>query len=384
MIYLDNAATSWPKPRGVMDAMLKTMRDFGANPGRSGHRMAINAGRILFYVRQAMCDLFHVSDPFQFVFCFNCTDALNLAIKGCLDDGDHVITTSLEHNSVLRPLKELEWQGKIDLTVVPSGPHGTVEAKQIQKALCPNTKLVVVNHVSNVTGAIQPIRAIGKICENHGALFLVDGAQSAGILPLDLEAMPIDYYAFAGHKGLLGPQGTGGLYIKKGRTLKPLREGGTGSNSESWFQPEDIPDRYESGTLNTPGIAGLGAGIRFILKHQKEILQKERELTRELIEGLLEIEGVRVYGPPLNLPRTGVVSFNIRSLQSGMVGDILDRDYQIACRAGLHCAPLVHRGQGTIDQGTVRISLGFFNTRDEIHQCLAAIQKISQHYKEAH
>lgn len=376
MIYLDNAATSWPKPKTVIQAIVDTIQKHGANPGRSGHKMSVSAGRIILQTRELLCSLFHVDDPFQFIFCSNCTDALNLAIKGCLKKGDHVITTSLEHNSVLRPLKAMEQQGKITVTILPLSNEKVATPDQVQKAILSNTRMVIASHASNVTGLIQPIELIGNVCKKRNILFLVDGAQTAGTIPIDLGKLPIDLFAFPGHKGLMGPQGTGALYIRPGIIINQLKEGGTGTDSFSLYQPADLPERYESGTLNTPGIAGLGAGINYILQHQEELQYKENNLIDSLYHEIENIKGINLLSGGLEKPHTGVLSMNIQEYPSGAIADILDLKYDIACRAGLHCAPLIHKSLGTISQGAIRFSVSIFNTKKEIYQCIKALNEI--------
>ena len=380
MIYLDNAATSFPKPDTVLEAMTRTMGKYGANPGRSGHRLALSAGRIVWQARERLCELFNAQDPAAFVFTHNCTSALNLAIKGALHPGDHVVTTALEHNSVLRPLHTLEQEGRITLSVLSPLPDTfAVTAQQVQAALRPDTRLVVMSHASNVTGAVQPVENVARLCHAHNVLFLVDTAQTAGLHPIDLTATLIDLMAFPGHKALYGPQGTGGLYVRPGleANILPLIEGGTGSDSHSVLQPADMPDRYESGTLNTPGIAGLSAGIRFVRQNTDAIRQLEQELTYALWYGLQNLPGIALYGPPPDIhPRVDVISFNLGSADSGLVADQLDQ-MQIAVRAGLHCAPFMHRHLGSFTQGTVRMSVGFFNTKAAVREALRAVETVA-------
>lgn len=378
MIYMDNAATTWPKPQGVIRAVAGCMEKYGANPGRSGHKMAVQAGQILLYTREMLCELFHLRDPFQIVFTYNCTDSLNLAIKGSVSPGDHVITTSMEHNAVARPLKEMEKQG-LELTIVQGNSEGSICPDDIKKAIQPHTRLIVTSHASNVTGTILPIEEIGKIARNHGIPYLVDAAQTAGVLPIDLSKLPVDMMAFPGHKGLLGPQGTGGLYIHPEVKLRSIREGGTGSQSESIFQPDMLPDKYESGTLNTPGIAGLGAGVRQILKEgQSKISSHEKRLGKLFLEALSHLKAIQVYGPSNPSRRTGIICLNIGNKDSSEVSNLLDERYDIAVRGSLHCAPLAHKTIGTLRQGTVRFSYGVFNRLDEVKSCIKALEEISR------
>jgi len=378
MVYLDNAATTWPKPETVYQAVVECIKDKGANPGRGSHQMAMEAGRVIYETRELLAKLFNVRDPARIVLTCNATEALNLGIIGLLGPGDHVITTSMEHNAVSRPLKALEENGGAEVTFLPCTPEGLLDPRQVEEAMQENTKLVVVNHASNVNGTIQPIEEIGRITKARQVIFMVDAAQTAGVFPLDVEKLNIDLLAFPGHKSLLGPQGTGGLYIREGVELTPARYGGTGGNSESPYLPEVLPDRYESGTPNTPGIAGLGAGVKFILeKGIHEIRRHEQELTKQLLAGLQSIDQVKIYGLHDPLKQAPVVSINIGEEGSAEVGFILDRAFQIAVRAGLHCAPLAHQTMGTITQGTIRFSLGYFNTAEEIEYTLECIKKIA-------
>lgn len=376
MIYFDNAATSFPKPETVYDEIYSAMKDYGANPGRSGHKLALKAGRGIYETRDALSQLFNIKDPMNIVFTMNCTESLNLGLKGLLKKGDHVITTSMEHNSVIRPLKVLEKQG-IELTIVKGDNKGRIDPFDIEKNIQENTKLIVMNHVSNLTGTILPMEKVSGIAKDHGILFMLDAAQSAGVYDIDVEKFNIDLLAFPGHKGLLGPQGTGGLYIREGLEIKELKEGGTGSISHSLEQPDVLPDKYESGTPNAPGIIGLGAGVRYILeKGIKDIRKYEEDLTRHFIEEVLKIEGVKAYGP-LDIKEQGaVVSLNIGEEDSSEISYILDEVYNIAVRPGLHCAPLAHKTIGTFEQGVVRFSFGIFNTHDEIEQGIKAIKEI--------
>ncbi len=378
MIYMDNAATTWPKPPGVIRAVTNCMEKYGANPGRSGHKMAIEAGQILLYTREMLCELLNLQDPFQIVFTSNATDSLNLAIQGSVSSEDHVILTSMEHNAVVRPLKEMEKQG-LKLTIVPCAPDGNIDPDDISKAIQPDTRLIITTHASNVTGTILPIEAIGKIARSHSVPYLVDAAQTAGVIPIDLSKLPVDMMAFPGHKGLLGPQGTGGLYIHPNINLRTIRQGGTGSQSESLYQPDMLPDKFESGTLNTPGIAGLGAGIKRIIKEgQSKMLSHERRLGKLFLEALSHIKGIKIYGPCDVSKQTGIVSVNLKNKDSSEIANLLDERYDIAVRGGLHCAPLAHETIGTLHQGIVRFSYGAFNRLDEVKTCIKALEEISR------
>lgn len=375
MIYLDNAATTWPKPEEVYKAVDDCLRGIGGNPGRGGHSSARTATYILYEAREALAELFQIKQPTNIVFAFNATDALNMAILGSLRQGDHVVTTSMEHNAVARPLRWLESNG-VQLTVVSSDEQGRPDLTALGQIIKKGVTAVVMSHASNVTGTVMPIDCIGELTAQYGGLFIVDAAQTAGVENIDVDKMNIDMLAFSGHKGLFGPQGTGGLYIREGISLNPLRYGGTGSQSEYDVQPDFLPDRLESGTPNTPGIAGLLAGVRFILATGREkIRSKEMVLAQKLLKGLTGMGGVRVYGLS-DHERTAVVSFNIIGVDSGEIAHILDSEFSIACRAGLHCAPWAHNTIGTLKTGTIRLSPGFFNTENEIEQALGAVQMI--------
>ncbi|MCF6461585.1 aminotransferase class V-fold PLP-dependent enzyme [Clostridium sp. Cult3] len=378
MIYFDNAATSFPKPNRVYDSIIGVMKEYGANPGRSGHKLALKLGREMFETRELIAKLFNIDNPMNIIFTFNCTESLNLGIKGILKRGDHVITTSMEHNSVLRPLMALEREG-IETTIVKGDLMGRVDPRDIQESIKKNTKLIVTTHVSNLTGTIMPIEEIGRIAKKNGIYYLVDAAQSAGVYDIDVEKMNIDMLAFPGHKGLLGPQGTGGLYIRDGLDIEELIEGGTGSISHLLEQPDIRPDKYESGTPNGPGIVGLGAGISYILQEGIENIRKhEEKLTQHFIEEALKIEGVKVYGP-LDIKQQGaVVPVNIGLEDSSEISYILDENYNICVRPGLHCAPLAHKTIGTFEQGVVRFSFGPYNTHDEIELAIKAIRETSK------
>jgi cysteine desulfurase family protein len=377
-IYLDNAATSFPKPERVYKAMDDYLRHTGVSAGRGAYKLALAADRIVYEARSHLARLFNIKDVSRIVFTFNVTEALNLAIKGLLKEGDHVITTSMEHNAVWRPLKRLERERGIKITVLPCPQGGSFHLRDLEEAIRPETKMIVMLHASNVTGALMPAEEVGKIARKKGIAFLVDAAQTAGAYPIDVEAMNIDLLAFTGHKGLMGPQGTGGLYIREGFEPEPLIEGGTGSESILEEQPRILPDRYEAGTQNVAGLAGLKAAVEFLLETGVEnIRKKELELLEYLQEGLKSIPGLETYGPPDVTSKVGVVSFNLASVSAGELAYVLDEVYGIMVRSGLHCAPCAHRSIGTLERGTVRVSLGYFNTRDDINALLAALQDIS-------
>lgn len=376
MIYLDNAATTFPKPERVYHAIDNCLRTYGANPGRSGHKFALTAAREIYKTRELAADFFGIKDPLQIVFTSNATESLNLAMKGVLKDGDHVITTSMEHNSVIRPLNALQENG-ITYSIAKCNNMGMLEPQEIESAIWENTRMIAVTHASNVTGTEMPILDILEIAHKHKILVLLDASQTAGILEIDLHRYPVDLLAAPGHKGLLGPQGTGLLYIREGLDLTPLKEGGTGSKSEDLNQPETLPDRYESGTLNTPGIVGLGAGIEFVKSYRKGIYNHESELTQFFIDELEKISGVTIYGADnRNIKRVGVVSINVGDLTSTETSFLLDQEFDIYTRPGLHCAPLAHKTIGTLDRGTVRFGLGYKTTENEIILTLEAIRKI--------
>lgn len=374
-IYFDNAATSHPKPESVVHAVNSALTEYNANPGRSGHPAALEAARQVLSVREKLASLLNIEDSLSIAFAFNCTDALNLAIKGVLQKGDHVITTLLEHNSVLRVVNELARRKRIELTLISPEPDGFINPEDIRKAITRKTRLIICTHASNVTGAIQPVAAIGRIAAEYGVLFLIDGAQALGCLPVNIQSLSCDLYAFPGHKSLLGPQGTGGLYIRKGLILNTLREGGTGSSSDNMLQPAELPERYESGTVNLPGIAGLGAGCDYVSGRISQIMMHERELTSALYEDLSHIDGVEIYSPKDESARAGIVCFNAGDFSSSQTADALAAQ-QIAVRGGLHCAPGAHQFLKTLSRGAVRASVGYANTFDEVVLFVKAIKHL--------
>ncbi len=380
MIYFDNAATSWPKPPEVIEAMVNFMEKVGANPGRSGHRLSIEAGRMVYETREALAELFNVEDPLRIVFGSNATEALNLALRGYLRPGGHVVTSSMEHNSVMRPLRALEREG-VQLTVVPCSPQGFLDPDDLEAAVRPQTTMIALNHASNVVGSLLPLGEAAEIAHRHGALLLADTAQTAGAYPIDIQADGIDLLAFTGHKALFGPQGTGGLVISQRVDLKhlePLKRGGTGSRSELEEQPDFLPDMCESGTLNTVGLAGLGAGVRFVLGKGVEAIRKhEVELTHCLIEGLKSVPGVTIYGGGDDERQTATVSFNVEGLAPSEVGLCLDDKHGLMCRVGLHCAPAAHRTLGTFPVGTVRFGLSYFSNEKEVTAAIEAVAEIA-------
>lgn len=377
LLYLDHAATSWPKPPEVAEAMLHALNHSGANAGRGNHSLAMGAGRVLVRARNALADLFAVANAQNIAFTHNTTVALNMAIKGTLKSGDHVVSTMTEHNSVRRPLEYLRRTMGITVDYVKVDETGDLDLQELHHAFKPHTKMVVCSHSSNLLGSILPIGDIGDLARSKGAVFLVDAAQSAGSLPIDVEAMNIDLLAFPGHKGLLGPQGTGGLYIAPRLDLEPLVHGGTGSQSENSEQPSVRPDRYEAGTQNTVGIAGLLAGVQKVKEiGVGRIHEHEWELTQLLLEGLTGIPGLRLLGPLQGAPRTGIVSFVIQGQESAAIAHRLDREYQIAVRAGLHCTPLAHTAVNTMLTGAVRASVGVFSTKEDVGRMIDAMQEL--------
>ncbi len=381
ILYFDHAASSWPKPPAVAEAMVKCINEYAANPGRGSHQMGVRASRVLFEGRKQLAQLFRISNPNDISYALNTTAALNLAIKGFVKKGDHVICTAVEHNSVRRPLEALKAAGDIEVTYAKSDAKGNVNIDELESQIRPNTSLMVCSHSSNLLGTITPIEQIGHLIKKHGVKLLVDAAQTAGVLDIDVQAMGIDMLAFPGHKGLLGPQGTGGLYISPGLDIEPLIHGGTGSQSESIEQPKVRPDRYEAGTQNTVGIAGLIEGVKFIRNETVEqIHNKEWRQIQILMEGLKGISGVTLYGPDLGENKTGIIAFNVGKAEASEVAFILDQSFQIAVRSGYHCTPLAHETVGTIGNGAVRASIGYYTTDSEINQFVHAIKEVSQHY----
>ena len=376
-IYFDNAATSWPKPEGVRAALIDYFGDAGGNPGRSGHRMSIAAARIVENAREALAELFHANDSSRIVFSHNATHALNLALYGVLQPDDHVVTTSVEHNSVMRPLRHLETLG-VELTVVDCTPDGMLNINDVRSALRFDTRLLVTTHASNVMGTLMPVGELAALARERRILYLVDASQTAGAIPIDVQGIGLDLLAFTGHKGLLGPTGTGGLYIREGVTLIPLIRGGTGSESAKETQPEFLPDLHESGTLNVAGIAGLAAGLRFLSEIGVEAVEvHERNLVAEFLAGASEISGITLYGPKDPARQCGVVSFNVAGAVPSEVGLILDQSFGVMARTGLHCSPAAHRTLGTYPTGTVRFSFGWFNTTAEVDRALKALREIA-------
>ena len=379
MIYLDNAATSWPKPEIVYKTMDEFLRTKGGNPGRGSHSMALAARQTVDETRMLVARFINAPEINRVIFTLNCTDALNLGLKGLLKPGDHVVTSCIGHNSLVRPLRKLESLGVKVTWVPPSPDSGILSPRDIEAAITKDTKLVVVTHASNVTGVIQSIEEYGAVTRRRNLIFMVDAAQTAGKYPIDVQASNIDLLAFSGHKGLFGPPGTGALYIGNRVNLDSLREGGTGSYSEEEEQPVILPDRHESGTQNSVGISGLGAGLKYIRNEGLEkIRTREQSLTDTLIEGLSKIPGIVLYISKDRLKQAPVISFNIKGFTPGDVGTILDQTFDIKVRTGLHCAPMMHKTIGTFPLGTIRLSPGYFNSLEEIEMTIKAIDRISR------
>lgn len=377
MIYFDNAATTQRKPESVILAVTEAMCSLG-NPGRSVHEGAMNASRIVYDARLALAQFFGSNSPERIVFTANATEALNIAIKGILDAGDHVITTALEHNSVLRPLYEMEDRG-VELTILSADSMGRINYEDLEPAIRENTKAIICTHSSNLTGNVVDIKRIGEMAKKHEILFVVDASQTAGIFSIDVEDMNIDILCFTGHKGLLGPQGTGGLYVREGVNVRPLLSGGSGVQTYLKKHPPQMPTALEAGTLNAHGIAGLLAGVRYIEEIGiEDIREKEQRLMWDFYEQAREILGVTIYGDFSQKNRSPIVALNIRDYDSGVVSDVLANDYDIATRPGAHCAPLMHQALGTVEQGIVRFSFSHFNTKEEINIAINALNEIAQ------
>ena len=377
MIYFDNAATTLRKPPEVAQAMIRALEALG-NPGRGVHAGALDAARTVYSARCALAELFHAQDPARIAFTANATQALNTAIKGVLNPGDHVITTALEHNSVLRPLYEMEDRG-LELTILPADSRGNICYDAFAASLRKNTRAIICTHASNLTGNLLDVGRIGRIARENGLLFLVDASQTAGVFDIDVERMQIDILCFTGHKGLLGPQGTGGLYVRKDVQVRPLISGGSGVQSHSRSHPLQMPTALEAGTLNAHGIAGLEAAVRYLQRTGLQtIRQREQALMRRFLAGVRSIPGVSLYGDFSCAERCAIVSLNLRDYDSARVSDALASRYGIATRAGAHCAPLMHRALGTTEQDAVRFSFSHFNTEAEINAAIAALRELAQ------
>ena len=377
MIYLDSAATSYHKPDGVARAVAEAISHMG-NPGRGAHEASLDASRVVYGTREKMAELFGAEEASQIVFTANSTESLNIAIQGLVDPGDHVITTVMEHNSVLRPLYLCQQRG-VSLTILPFSAAGTVTPEAIEAVIRSNTRMIVCTHGSNLTGDLNDLEAIGRVCKKHHLLFVVDASQTAGVFPIQMDSMNIDVLCFTGHKSLMGPQGTGGMCVRKGVRIRPLLVGGSGIDSYSKIHPQVMPTVLEAGTLNAHGIAGLSAALDFIKKVTPDVIrQREEELTRRFVSQIKSIPGVKLYGNYEQFPRAPILSLNILDYDSGEIADVLAQDYGIMTRAGAHCAPLMHETLGTKSQGAVRFSFSYFNTEEEIDQAANAIRELAE------
>lgn len=378
-LYLDNAATTYPKPPEVYSAVLNYMMNIGANPGRGGHTKALEGSRIVYSCREALMNLFNFDKIENVIFTSNITTSLNILIKSIVKDGWHIITTSMEHNSVLRPLSAIKNHKNIELDILPCSIEGILDVSLFKRKIKSNTKLVVMSHASNVVGTIQPLEEIGKICKQRGIYLIIDSAQTAGVIPIDFYNLNCSALTFTGHKGLLAPQGIGGFLItdELNAEATSFMEGGTGSLSDSVFQPDFLPDKFESGTLNTPGIAGLLSGINYISKEGiTSIKEREQELTKIFIEGLNSIKSLTTYGVKDASLMTSTISINSSLINNAELGYILDNEYGILTRTGLHCAPLAHETIGSFPEGTLRFSFGAFNDIKDINYTLHSLNNI--------
>lgn len=376
MIYLDNAATTMHKPQEVVDAVAAAMCSMG-NAGRGAHAASLGASRTVFETRERLAAFFHAENPKQIVFTANSTESLNVALKGTLNPGEHVISTVLEHNSVLRPLYALEEQG-VEVTLLKSNLQGMIDYEDFERAIKENTKMIVCTHGSNLTGNVLDIKRIGQIAKKHGLLFAVDASQTAGVFPIDVQDMQIDILCFTGHKGLLGPQGTGGMYVREGVTVRPLKVGGSGVQTYNKKHPTEMPTALEAGTLNGHGIAGLDAAIRYLEREGIDnIRAREQELMWKFYNGVKDIPNIKVYGDFSGAQRCAVVSLNIGDYDSSEVSDELLMTYGISTRAGGHCAPLMHEALGTVEQGAVRFSFSHYNTDEEVETAIRAVKELA-------
>ena len=376
MIYLDNAATTIKKPETVVKAVTKALCMLG-NSGRGAHGCSLDASRVIYETRKVLAEFFHAENPRQIAFTANATESLNIAIKGILNYGDHVITTELEHNSVLRPLYEMEEKG-VELTIIKSDSQGRIRYQEIEDNLRKNTRAIICTHGSNLTGNLIDITQIGKIAQEHGVLFVVDASQTAGVFPVDVCKMKIDVLCFTGHKSLLGPQGTGGLYVREGVNIRPLLSGGSGVQSYRKKHPEEMPTVLEAGTLNAHGLAGLCAAVNYIRETGMDIIRRrEQELMWDFYNQARMIEGIKIYGDFSSAERCPIVSLNIRDYDSGDVSDALFTDYGIAVRSGAHCAPLMHQALGTVEQGAVRFRFSHYNSPDEVKRAVDALRELA-------
>jgi len=377
MIYLDNAATTLHKPQCVAHAVIEAMTSIG-NAARGVHPSSLQASRTIYGTREKLAAFFHCMRADHVIFTSNATEALNLAIQGVINPGDHVITTDLEHNSVLRPLYRLAREQQVELSFLPADRKGCIDPAAVEQEIRANTKAVICTHASNVTGNMTDLAHIGAITKRNGLLLIADASQTAGCVPIDMEQMQIDILCFTGHKGLMGPQGTGGMCIREGVGVRPLKTGGTGVQSYLQEQPPEYPVHLEAGTLNGHGIAGLSAALDFILQTKLSvIMKKERKLAGMFYEGVCKVDGVKIYGDFSSGERTAIVALNIRDYGSGTVSDELAGKYGIATRPGAHCAPRMHQALGTVRQGIVRFSFSYFNTEEEVEQAIRAVKEIA-------
>ena len=375
MIYLDNAATTIHKPEGVAQAMVQALSSLG-NSGRGAHEATLDASRIIYGTREKLARLFGIKDPMRIAFTCNATESLNIAINGLFEKGDHVITTMCEHNSVLRPLYRLEENG-VELSILPADSKGVPMYGELERLIQQNTRAIVITHASNLSGNVTDLGRVSAITQKYKLLLVVDASQSAGCIPIDVEKMGIDVLCFTGHKGLMGPQGTGGIYVREGLEIRPLKVGGSGVHSYDREHPKEMPTALEAGTLNGTGIAGLFSSLDFILDTGVEAIhKKEMKLAKRFFDGIKELPEVTVYGDWQNSERTAIVSVNLGTEESGQVSDWLWEDYGIAVRAGAHCAPLMHKALGTEKQGSVRFSFSYFNTEEEVDVAIKALKEI--------
>lgn len=377
MIYLDNAATTLHKPEGVAEAMITALTSMG-NSGRGAHEATLDASRMIYGTREKLAELFHISDPMRIAFTCNATESLNIAIQGILQPGDHVITSVCEHNSVLRPVYRMAKQG-VTYSLLPADKKGVIQYDQLPGLLKKETKVIVITHASNLTGNVTDLKKISDFAKANGLILIVDASQTAGCIPIDVQELGIDVLCFTGHKGLMGPQGTGGIYVREGIKIAPLKVGGSGVKSFDKEHPDTMPTALEAGTLNGPGIAGLGASVSWLLKQGVEqIHEKELSLARRFLKGIAEIPGITVYGDTDAQMRTAIVSLNLGDVDSAEMSDWLWEDYGIAVRAGAHCAPLMHKTLGTEQQGAVRFSFSSFNTEEEVDAAIQALKELQE------
>lgn len=377
MIYMDNAATTMHKPECVVEAIVTAMHSMG-NAGRGAHAASLDASRTIYGTREELANFFHAESPKQIVFTSNSTESLNTAIRGTIEAGDHVITTEMEHNSVLRPLYDLADHG-VEVTILPADETGMICYDDFEKEIRPNTKAIVCTNGSNLTGNMIDVKRVGEIAKKHDLLFIVDASQTAGVYEIDVQDMQIDILCFTGHKGLLGPQGTGGMYVRSGLSVKPLKCGGSGVDTYNTHHPKEMPTALEAGTLNGHGIAGLGAGVGYIVENGIDKLrEKELDMMWKFYNGVKDIPGVKVYGDFQTKKRCPIVALNIGDYDSSEVSDELLMTYDISTRPGAHCAPLMHKALGTVEQGAVRFSFSHFNTDEEVEIAIKAIEELSK------